>query len=142
MPQNDLATVDAATEPWFWANESDYDALPTTPLEFLAGETTKTVEVTVHGDTEDEGDYEAFLLELSNASAGVDVGYENGTSQTYEGRIYRTTGSPWVGREYQPAAFRVADVGSYRLRFSAGAATFEYSVDGRGGTLALQRQLF
>jgi ELWxxDGT repeat protein len=45
---------------------SDYDAVSGT-LTFAPGETSKTIEVAVHGDSEDEND-EAFLLTLTSAS--------------------------------------------------------------------------
>ena len=64
------------------------------------------------------------------------------SSDTYEGRVYRTTGSPWLGRAYDASLFRPVDVGAYRLRFSGDAATFEYSVEGRTGSLALTRTPF
>jgi hypothetical protein len=64
------------------------------------------------------------------------------SSDTYEGRVYRTTGSPWLGGAYDASLFRPVDVGSYRLRFSGETATFEYSVDGRTGTLPLTRTPF
>ncbi len=62
---------------------------------------------------------------------------------TYEGRIYRTSGSRWLAMAYNTSAFRVSDVGSFRIRFSGNdTATFEYVIDGRGGTLQLSRQPF
>ena len=63
-------------------------------------------------------------------------------SDTYEGRLYRTTGSPWLGHAYDPALFQPTDVGGYRLRISSGGATFEYSVGGRSGSLPLTRTPF
>jgi hypothetical protein len=39
--------------------------------------------------------------------------------------------------------FRVTDVGSFRIRFTADStAAFDYTIDGRSGTLQLQRQEF
>ncbi len=63
-------------------------------------------------------------------------------ASTYEGRIYRASGVPWLGREYDARAFRTTDVGSFRLRFDGEAAQFEYTIDGRSGTMALSRQPF
>lgn len=63
-------------------------------------------------------------------------------ASTYEGRVYRTTGSPWVGTTYDAAALRVHDAGAYRLRFNGEAATFDFNVEGHGGTLSLTRQFF
>lgn len=61
---------------------------------------------------------------------------------TYAGRIYRPGGSPWLAAPYDPRAFRTADVGSFRMRFSGDGATFDYTIDGRGGTMPLSRQPF
>jgi hypothetical protein len=59
---------------------------------------------------------------------------------TYEGRMYRATGSPWFGTAYDASKFRATDVGPYRLRFvHANHAKLEYSVDGRTGVLDLER---
>ena len=65
------------------------------------------------------------------------------TLSSYEGRIYRATGSPWLGQPYDPNKLAPVDVGSFKFRFDAsGAASFDYSVDGRGATLPLSRQGF
>ncbi|MGZ5033883.1 MAG: hypothetical protein ACXWAC_11855 [Usitatibacter sp.] len=64
------------------------------------------------------------------------------SSDTYEGPIYRTTSSPWAGATYDPAQLKVFDVGTYRIRFTGDAATFDYAIDGRSGTLPLVRQAF
>ena len=63
-------------------------------------------------------------------------------ADTYSGRIYRTTGSPWVGHAYDPGQLQVTDVGPFRLHFSGDTATFDYTVEGRSGTLSLSRQGF
>lgn len=64
-------------------------------------------------------------------------------ASTYEGRIFRATGSPWLGRAYDSSAFRTADVGFFQMKFAAdGTASFFYNVDGRSGTMALSRQPF
>ncbi len=61
---------------------------------------------------------------------------------TYDGRIFRTTGAPWLGRIYDPARFATTDVGSYRFRLTDSGATLSYSIDGRSGMLDLVRQPF
>jgi hypothetical protein len=61
---------------------------------------------------------------------------------TYEGRVYRTAGSTWLGRAYDPAALRLADVGTFRMRFAGDNATFEYSIEGKSGAMSLTRQPF
>ena len=63
-------------------------------------------------------------------------------SSTFEGHIYRTTGSPWLGRAYDAAALQVIDVGTFRMRFASEGATFEYTIEGRSGSMALTRQSF
>jgi hypothetical protein len=63
-------------------------------------------------------------------------------SDTYEGRAYRTIGTPWIGNGYDQAKLQVMDAGSYRLKFGGDGATFTYSIDGHDGTLALSRQPF
>jgi hypothetical protein len=61
-------------------------------------------------------------------------------ADTYEGRMYRTHGSPWLGHAYDASQLQVTDVGPYRIKFSGTNAALEYSVEGRTGTLALTRQ--
>jgi lipoprotein-anchoring transpeptidase ErfK/SrfK len=63
-------------------------------------------------------------------------------AQTYAGRIYRTHGSPWPGASYDASKLQTTDVGSFRLRFAGDGATFNYVVDGQGGSLPLARQPF
>jgi hypothetical protein len=63
-------------------------------------------------------------------------------AQTWEGRIYRTTGSPWLGHAYDPSQFRSVDAGSFRLRFAGDTGTFDYTIDGKSGSMPLQRQPF
>jgi hypothetical protein len=64
------------------------------------------------------------------------------SSDTYEGKLYRTAGSPWLGQPYDPALFRINEVGAYRFRFQGDTATFDYSIDGVAGTMPLVRQPF
>jgi hypothetical protein len=68
-------TVDVATLDGTATAPADYDALVTS-LMFAPGDTSKTVDVTVHGDTANEGN-ETFTLQLSgatNASISDDTG--------------------------------------------------------------------
>ena len=67
-------------------------------------------------------------------------GWIDGAS--YTGRIYRTSGSPWLGAAYDASKLAILDAGSFRLRFSGDAATFDYVVDGHPGSLPLARQPF
>ena len=64
------------------------------------------------------------------------------TLDSWEGRIYRTTGSPWLGKAYDASVLQPADVGAFKFRFGAAGTTFEYSIDGRPGTIPLERQGF
>jgi hypothetical protein len=61
---------------------------------------------------------------------------------TWEGRIYRASGSPWLGRAYDPAALDVAEVGAFRIGFTGDNGTFDYVIEGRRGSLPLTRQPF
>jgi len=63
-------------------------------------------------------------------------------SRTWQGRLYSTTSSAWLGRAYDSSLLHSTDVGPFRLRFSGDTATFDYTVEGSAGTLALQRQPF
>jgi hypothetical protein len=64
-------------------------------------------------------------------------------AQTYTGRIYRTSGPAWLGTAFDASMVSTTDVGSFRLHFSGdAAASFDYVVDGRGGSLPLTRQPF
>ncbi|MGZ5214176.1 MAG: Calx-beta domain-containing protein, partial [Actinomycetota bacterium] len=68
-------TVDISTADGAATAGSDYDAVTTT-LAFAPGEGTKTVDVTVHGDTTFEQD-ETFMLRLSNPT-GATIGNGQG----------------------------------------------------------------
>ena len=63
-------------------------------------------------------------------------------SNTYEGRAYRTTGSPWVGHAYDPAQLQVFDIGPFKFRFNGDNVSLDYNVNGRTGSLFLDRQGF
>ena len=64
------------------------------------------------------------------------------TLDSYEGRLYRTTGSAWLGANYDATKLKSVDVGSFRFRFSGDTATFDYTIDGVPGTMPLVRQGF
>ena len=64
----DVETVDGtATE-----GSGDYQRVLLRELEFVSGQLTRTVDVTINGDTEDEFD-ETFMVRLTNASAGATI---------------------------------------------------------------------
>lgn len=64
------------------------------------------------------------------------------TLDSYEGRIYRTTGSPWLGKAYDANLLKPVDVGTFRFRFAGDTAAFEYTIDGKPGAIPLVRQGF
>ncbi len=63
-------------------------------------------------------------------------------TDTYEGKIYRTAGSPWLGVSYDASKLQVFEVGTYRIQFVGDSATFTYTADGHSGTLQLVREAF
>jgi hypothetical protein len=52
---------------------------------------------------------------------------------TWEGRLYRTTGSPWLGKTYDPALLASIDVGVFSLHFDGASAIFTYTIEGKTG---------
>ena len=77
-PASESVTVDYATADGTATAGQDYRATSGT-LEVAAGETSKTIEVAVHADTEDEGE-ETLTLRLSNAAgARIEDGEATGT---------------------------------------------------------------
>jgi hypothetical protein len=53
------------------------------------------------------------------------------TDKIYTGPLYRTTGSAWVGAEYDPRALKVIEVGSMTIVFTTPTSGyFRYTVDG------------
>ena len=77
-PTSEPVTVDYATSDGTATAGDDYRATSGT-LELAAGETSKTIEVAIHADTEDEGE-ETLTLRLSNpAGARIEDGEATGT---------------------------------------------------------------
>lgn len=64
------------------------------------------------------------------------------TPDVYEGRMYRAEGPAWIGRPYDVSRHRTIDVGTFRLRFTGGTATLDYTIDGRSGSVPLTRLAF
>jgi hypothetical protein len=60
----------------------------------------------------------------------------------FEGRLYRTTGSPWLGTAYDASRIAPIDVGTFKFTFAGDRATFDYVIDGTPGTMPLERQGF
>ncbi|HSS26398.1 MAG TPA: hypothetical protein VLL50_00440, partial [Usitatibacter sp.] len=63
-------------------------------------------------------------------------------ADTYEGGLYRTAGSPWVGKTYDPSKLQVTNAGTYKFQFNGDSATFTYSADGHSGSVPLVREPF
>ena len=63
-------------------------------------------------------------------------------SDTYEGALYRTTSSPWVGKTYDATKLQVTNAGTFKFQFNGDNATFTYSADGHGGSMPLVREPF
>ena len=122
-PSGSTVTVDVATADYVaTVADGDYDAVPLTTLSFAPGETVKTVDVTVHGDTRDEGDLEWFHLVLSNPTGAADFGGGNTTQTFTAGYIYDDDG---VGGPVPAAQFSVrsasvveGDTGVVTMRFA------------------------
>ena len=62
----------------------------------------------------------------------------------YRGKIYKPTGSPWLGVAYDPSRHRTTEAGTFRLRFGSdgAAATFDYTLEGHAGSIPLGRLPF
>ncbi len=58
---------------------TDYTAVTANTLTFAAGATSRTITVSVTGDTTDEGASETVVITLSNASSGSTIGTASGT---------------------------------------------------------------
>lgn len=63
-------------------------------------------------------------------------------ADTYEGRIFRTVSSAWLGVGYDASKFKSADVGSFKLHLNGDSARFEYTLEGRSGSIPLMRYSF
>jgi len=61
--------------------------------------------------------------------------------RTYRGSLYRSVGSPWLGKAYDRSQFRMFEIGWYNVRYNVdGTASFEYSMGGAPvATLPLAR---
>jgi hypothetical protein len=60
----------------------------------------------------------------------------------YRGKIYKPSGPPWLGVAYDPSRHHVTEAGTFRYRFTADSAIFEYTLEGHSGTLPLSRLPF
>ncbi len=57
----------------------------------------------------------------------------------YRGKLYRVVGPPWLGVPYDVSRHQTIEAGTFRFSFSGDGATFDYSVDGRTGSIPLSR---
>ncbi|HUP96996.1 MAG TPA: hypothetical protein VM073_03600 [Usitatibacter sp.] len=65
------------------------------------------------------------------------------SANVYSGTAYRTTGAPWIGSTYNPAALVPQAVGTVTLTFQdANHATMSYTVEGVTQSKAIVRQPF
>ena len=108
-PASNPVTVDYATADGTATADEDYRATSGT-LEIVTGETSKTIEVTVHADTENEGD-ETLTLRLSNATgARIEDGEATGTIQDRD-----PLPQAWLARFGRTVAGQVVDAVGTRL---------------------------
>jgi hypothetical protein len=65
------------------------------------------------------------------------------STNTVNGTLYRTNGSPWIGAAYDASRLQVAEVGSLSFTFADNnTATLRYVVDGAASSVAITRQPF
>jgi hypothetical protein len=64
------------------------------------------------------------------------------SADTYEGTLYRTTGSGWVESPYDASKLTVINAGTFKFQFSGDNSTFTYAADGHSGTIELAREPF
>jgi len=57
----------------------------------------------------------------------------------YRGNIYRPEGSAWLGATYDSSRHRTVQAGTFTLRFSGDGATFDYTIDGKTGSIPISR---
>jgi len=57
----------------------------------------------------------------------------------YRGAIFRAVGPPWLGATYDVSRHQLTPVGTFRFLVSGDGANFEYTADGKSGTIALTR---
>ena len=87
---------------------TDYTTIPNGTLAFSAGETSKTITVSVTGDTANEGN-ETVVITLSNATSGTGIGTATGTGTIIDNDLTFSIDSPSVTE---------GDSGSVNLTFT------------------------
>jgi autotransporter-associated beta strand protein len=66
----------------------------------------------------------------------------NAAHNVYSGKLYRATGSPWIGVTYDPTKLNVIEAGTYSITFANTGTTFTYSADGHTGSMPIVREPF
>jgi len=126
---NQTVTVDFATVPGTATTPSDYQSASGT-LTFTTGQTTKTIGVTIKGDTSFEPD-ETFTVSLTNpANAVISKGQGTGTilNDDVQGGLI----------SFSPGAYSVSENTNFviltvnRTNDTSGAATVDYATDDTG----------
>jgi Copper type II ascorbate-dependent monooxygenase, C-terminal domain len=65
------------------------------------------------------------------------------SSNVYTGKLYRTSGAPWLGVPFASSQVSAAEVGSLTLTFTDSSnATMRFNADGASGQVAITRQQF
>jgi hypothetical protein len=60
----------------------------------------------------------------------------------YRGKIYKPAGPPWLGAAYDPTRHHVTEAGTFRYRFGADGAIFDYTLEGHSGSIPISRLPF
>ena len=63
-------------------------------------------------------------------------------AQAWQGTLYRTSSSPWLGHSYDKTALRTTSAGTMRITFGASAAHLDIVVDGHSYSAPIERQPF
>ncbi len=109
---------------------TDYTAVAASTLTFAAGETSKTITVSVTGDTTDEGASETVVLTLSNASSGTAIATASGTGTIADNDPKFSINSPTATEGDSSSASLVFTV----TLSAAGASPYTVDYAQTGGT--------
>ncbi len=109
---------------------TDYTAVTASTLTFAAGETSKTITVSVTGDTADEGTGETVVISLSNASSGTAIATASGTGTITDNDPKFSINSPTATEGDSSSASLVFTV----TLSAAGASPYTVDYAQTGGT--------
>ena len=109
---------------------TDYTAVTASTLTFAAGETSKTITVSVTGDTTDEGTGETVVISLSNASSGTAIATASGTGTIADNDPKFSINSPTATEGDSSSASLVFTV----TLSAAGASPYTVDYAQTGGT--------